>query len=72
MEPKDQLFATLDVTVHAGNLLNNMKVLYVDTVGFISDIPTELIESFAATLQDMIDAVRLMIWKGYITQVLHV
>ena len=58
MEPRDQLFATLDVTAHAGLLPNRTKVLYVDTVGFISDIPTSLIESFAATLEDVSSAVR--------------
>lgn len=50
--PKNVLFATLDVTVHAGILPSGMKVLYVDTIGFISDIPTTLIESFVATLED--------------------
>lgn len=57
MAPMDKLFATLDVTVHAGLLPNSLKVLYTDTVGFISDIPTELIASFAATLDDMLSAV---------------
>ena len=57
MEPRDQLFATLDVTVHAGNLPNRMKVMFVDTVGFISDIPTTLVESFSATLEDIVNAV---------------
>uniref|UniRef100_A0A1B6CJ09 Hflx-type G domain-containing protein n=1 Tax=Clastoptera arizonana TaxID=38151 RepID=A0A1B6CJ09_9HEMI len=52
LEPKDQLFATLDVTVHSGLLPSNLEVLYVDTIGFISDIPTGLIESFIATLED--------------------
>lgn len=56
MEPRDQLFATLDVTVHAGNLPNRMKVMFVDTVGFISDIPTTLVESFSATLEDIVNA----------------
>lgn len=50
--PKDVLFATLDVTVHAGLLPSGMKALYIDTVGFISNIPTNLIESFVATLED--------------------
>ncbi|XP_023221811.1 uncharacterized protein LOC111623459 [Centruroides sculpturatus] len=54
LEPKDQLFATLDVTTHAGRLFSLQKILYVDTIGFISDIPTTLIESFAATLEDMV------------------
>ncbi|TRY60929.1 hypothetical protein TCAL_02136 [Tigriopus californicus] len=52
LEPKDKLFATLDVTVHQGQLPNLAPVLFVDTVGFISDIPTQLIASFASTLED--------------------
>lgn len=57
MEPKNQLFATLDVTMHAGLLPSRIEVLYVDTVGFISDIPTDLIECFIATLEDAMLAV---------------
>ena len=34
MEPKDQLFATLDSTVHAGKLPCKMKVLFLDTIGY--------------------------------------
>ncbi|GAB6028899.1 Putative GTP-binding protein 6 [Chamberlinius hualienensis] len=52
MRPVNHLFATLDVTVHGGYLPSRMQVMYVDTVGFISDIPTTLIESFHATLED--------------------
>ncbi|KAF7269275.1 hypothetical protein GWI33_017730 [Rhynchophorus ferrugineus] len=52
LKPKNQLFATLDVTVHEGCLPSGMTVLYVDTVGFITDIPTNLIECFIATLED--------------------
>jgi len=51
--PKDQLFATLDLTVHSGRLPSNMTVLYTDTIGFISEIPTTLINSFKATLSDI-------------------
>ena len=57
MEPKDQLFATLDSTVHAGKLPCKMKVLFLDTIGFISDLPLELVESFSATLEDVLLAV---------------
>lgn len=57
LEPKDNLFATLDVTVHAGTLPSRLRVLFVDTVGFISDIPTQLVESFTATLEDAMVAV---------------
>lgn len=57
LQPKDQLFATLDVTVHEGILPSGLKVLFVDTVGFISDIPTNLLECFIATLEDALLAV---------------
>jgi GTP-binding protein HflX len=56
LQPRDQLFATLDVTMHAGRLPNHLVVLYADTIGFISDIPTSLVESFAATLEDVASA----------------
>lgn len=56
LEPKDKLFATLDVTLHAGILPSNLEVLYVDTVGFISNIPTTLIECFVVTLEDALFA----------------
>ena len=52
MSPRDQLFATLDVTVHEAVMPSNLSALFVDTVGFISDIPTNLIASFSATLED--------------------
>ncbi|CAH1786079.1 unnamed protein product [Owenia fusiformis] len=56
LQPRDQLFATLDVTAHAGFLPSHLSVLYIDTVGFISDIPTSLIASFSATLEDIREA----------------
>ncbi|KAK1327452.1 hypothetical protein QTO34_013088 [Cnephaeus nilssonii] len=49
----DQLFATLDITAHAGSLPSRMTVLYMDTIGFLSELPHSLIESFSATLQDV-------------------
>ena len=52
LTPRNQLFATLDVTCHPAHLPMLGKVLFVDTVGFISDIPTQLIGSFRATLED--------------------
>ena len=57
MTPKDMLFATLDSTYHAGKLPCGLPVLYVDTIGFVSDLPVELVESFSATLEDSINAV---------------
>ncbi|XP_029355730.1 putative GTP-binding protein 6 [Echeneis naucrates] len=53
LQPRNQLFATLDVTVHAGQLPSRMTVLYVDTIGFLSQLPHKLIDSFSATLEDI-------------------
>ncbi|KAF6726899.1 putative GTP-binding protein 6 [Oryzias melastigma] len=53
LQPRNQLFATLDVTVHAGQLPSHMPVLYVDTIGFLSQLPHQLIDSFSATLEDI-------------------
>ena len=52
LKPKDYLFATLDVTTHMGSLPSRLPVLYTDTVGFMADIPTSLIECFLVTLED--------------------
>ena len=57
MQPEDMPFATLDSTVHAGKLPCGLKVLYVDTIGFVSDLPHELVESFQTTLEDVVTAV---------------
>lgn len=53
LQPRNQLFATLDVTVHAGQLPCRMTILYVDTIGFLSQLPHQLIDSFSATLEDI-------------------
>ncbi|XP_026201306.1 putative GTP-binding protein 6 [Anabas testudineus] len=53
LQPRNQLFATLDVTIHAGQLPSRMTVLYVDTIGFLSQLPHQLIDSFSATLEDI-------------------
>lgn len=52
--PRNQLFATLDVTSHSGFLPSKLKVIYMDTVGFMSDLPTELFECFISTLEDVV------------------
>lgn len=57
MCPEDRLFATLDTTIHAGKLPCGQKVLYVDTIGFVSDIPHQLVEAFSSTLDDVAHAV---------------
>lgn len=57
MQPRNQLFATLDITAHGGILPCKLHVIYMDTIGFMSDIPTGLIECFVATLEDAMLAV---------------
>ena len=57
MHPEDMIFATLDTTMHAAKMPCGLKVLLVDTIGFISDLPHELVESFASTLEDVTNAV---------------
>lgn len=56
LQPRNQLFATLDVTAHAGFLPCRLEILYMDTVGFMTDLPTGLIECFIATLEDALEA----------------
>jgi GTP-binding protein HflX len=57
---KDLLFATLDPTMRAihlpGATPGGTKVILSDTVGFISDLPTELVAAFRATLEEVIEA----------------
>ncbi|MGB1035308.1 MAG: GTPase HflX, partial [Primorskyibacter sp.] len=53
---KDMLFATLDPTMRAVRLTNGLDVILSDTVGFISDLPTELVAAFRATLEEVLAA----------------
>lgn len=53
---KDMLFATLDPTMRKIKLPSGQVVILSDTVGFISDLPTELIMAFRATLEEVLDA----------------
>ncbi|MDG6094086.1 GTPase HflX [Acetobacter sp. AN02] len=53
---QDQLFATLDPTMRAISLPSARRVILSDTVGFISDLPTELIAAFRATLEEVAEA----------------
>lgn len=59
LQPRDQPFATLDVTVHEGRLPSRLRVLYVDTIGFLSQLPHSLIHAFSATLEDVAYSVRV-------------
>jgi len=49
----NKLFATLDSVTRKNSVSGLEDVLFSDTVGFISDLPTELIESFKATLDEL-------------------
>ncbi len=53
---KDMLFATLDPTMRRLHLPDGPEVILSDTVGFISDLPTELVASFRATLEEVLAA----------------
>ncbi|MHA7874446.1 GTPase HflX [Roseivivax sp.] len=53
---KDMLFATLDPTMRGVRLDNGIDVILSDTVGFISDLPTELVAAFRATLEEVLEA----------------
>ena len=53
---RDQLFSTLDPTIRKARLPNNQIVLISDTVGFLHDLPHHLIESFKATLEEVVSA----------------
>ncbi|MBL1429931.1 GTPase HflX [Oceanicaulis sp. AH-315-P02] len=53
---KDMLFATLDPTIRTIKLDNQFTAVLSDTVGFISNLPTELIAAFRATLEEVTEA----------------
>ncbi len=53
---EDLLFATLDPKMRAINLKSKTKIIISDTVGFISNLPTELIAAFRATLEEVLAA----------------
>jgi len=53
---RDQLFATLDPTMRRVVLPSGQTIILSDTVGFISDLPTDLVAAFRATLEEVIEA----------------
>ncbi|MFC3302976.1 GTPase HflX [Parvularcula lutaonensis] len=53
---KDLLFATLDPLMRKIELPSGLEVVLSDTVGFISDLPTHLVASFRATLEEVLEA----------------
>ena len=52
----DQLFATLDPTMRALELPSGRQAVLSDTVGFIAELPTQLVEAFRATLEEVQEA----------------
>jgi GTP-binding protein HflX len=60
LEAKDQLFATLDPTIRRLTLNPGEQVLLADTVGFVRDLPHELVAAFRATLTETRDAALLL------------
>ncbi|WP_298224638.1 GTPase HflX [Acidocella sp.] len=57
---QDQLFATLDPTMRGITLPSGRNVILSDTVGFISELPTELVAAFRATLEEVAEAELLL------------
>jgi GTPase len=53
---RDQLFATLDPTMRGFRLPSGRRAILSDTVGFISDLPHELVAAFRATLEEVAQA----------------
>ena len=53
---RDQLFATLDPTMRGLDLPSGRRATLSDTVGFISDLPTQLVAAFRATLEEVVEA----------------
>ena len=52
----DQLFATLDPTMRLLPLAGGTRVMLSDTVGFVQDLPHELVDAFRATLEEVVEA----------------
>jgi GTPase len=57
---EDKLFATLDPVTRSLRLPNNNEILLTDTVGFIQDLPHDLVEAFHATLEEVTEADMLL------------
>ena len=56
---RDQVFSTLETTV--GRMENKPRILMVDTIGFIDNVPAELLDSFSATLQESLSCDMLLL-----------
>ena len=58
---EDKLFATLDPTTRRVHMPSGQDVLFADTVGFVSDLPHELVDAFKSTLEEAVLADMLLI-----------
>ncbi len=57
---RDELFATLDPTTRRVDLPGSQTILMTDTVGFINNLPTQLVAAFRATLEEVLEATLLV------------
>ncbi|WP_047262223.1 GTPase HflX [Corynebacterium mustelae] len=53
---EDALFATLDPTTRRAELADGRSVVFTDTVGFVRHLPTQLVEAFRSTLEEVVEA----------------
>lgn len=53
---QDALFATLDPTTRRATLDDGRELVFTDTVGFVRHLPTQLVEAFRSTLEEVVDA----------------
>ena len=53
---QNALFATLDPTTRRATLDDGREVVFTDTVGFVRHLPTQLVEAFRSTLEEVVDA----------------
>jgi len=56
VQPENRLFATLDPTLRRVQMPSGTAMVLSDTVGFIEDLPVELVEAFRATLEEVVHA----------------
>lgn len=57
---QDALFATLDPTTRRADLPDGRSVVFTDTVGFVRHLPTQLVEAFRSTLEEVVDSELLL------------
>ncbi|WP_425292149.1 GTPase HflX [Corynebacterium mastitidis] len=53
---EDALFATLDPTTRKAQLADGRSIIFTDTVGFVRHLPTQLVEAFKSTLEEVVEA----------------